>query len=445
MNRRTHYCNNISVSNIGQDVVICGWVMSLRNKGSIIWIDLRDSSGTIQVVHERLTENCGEDVLYNKIAAIKRESVVQIEGIVKKSDNTKGVEIRVLGIEILAICKNLPFDIRDCSELSENISLKYRYLDMRRKNLHDNLLLRNKITLLTRSFLEKEGFIEVRTPHLVLPSRGGAKEFLVRTNKGDYFALAQSPQLYMELLIASGFERCYQISHNICNEDSRRNRQIEFDQIHCELAFMDEFQIMDLFDNFINYLYTSIKGDILHTIPRITWEESMSKYGNDCPDIRSQSDEFCPIWITDIPMFKTDKKNGQYIIKHHPFTAIKDNCFKDLENGEYQKVISKSYNLSINGIKVGGSSVRNFDRNIQEKLLELSGISKEEIACFDYLLNAMDYGMPPHAGMSFGFDRLCALFGNSTKVKDFMFFPKSSSGKDLMSGAPVNLSTNEVY
>lgn len=437
MNRRTHYCKDISVDNIGQTVVLYGWVMSIRNKGSIIWLDVRDSSGILQAVHVK-PKGKGEDNLYQKLASLKRESVIQIEGVIKKSESVKGVELRVHEIEILSISKNLPFDIRESKDISEDISLKYRYLDMRRKSLRENLILRNRVTLLTRTFLEKENFIEVRTPHLVRPTRGGAKEFLVETEKGDFFALSQGPQIYMELMMAGGFDRCYQISHCICNEGSRRNRQIEFDQLHCELAFMDENQIMELFDKYIRYLCKNILGKDIYTIPRVSWKDAIEKFGNDCPDIRSHNDDFCPIWITDIPMFKIDKVTGKYKIMHHPFTAVRDSDFKYIKSGEYQNVISQSYNLSINGIKVGGSSVRNYKRDIQEKLLELSGVTREEMEGFSSLLKAMDYGMPPHAGMSFGFDRLCAIFGNSTIVKDFMFFPKSNSGKELMTGAPIS-------
>lgn len=444
MNRRTHYCKDITLDIVGQHVTLCGWVNAIRNKGSIIWIDLRDFSGIAQIMYIRNSHDGERDDLYCKLASLRREYVVQVDGIVHKKpdsalENQKDIELEVVDLFLLSKSKSLPFDINDMKELKEGLSLKFRYLDLRRFKLHQNLLLRNRITILTRAFLEKEGFIEVRTPHLVRPTVGGAKEFLVEAAKGEFFALAQGPQIYMELMVAGGFERCYQISHCICNEGSRHNRQIEFDQLHCEMAFMDEEGVMNLFDSYLHFLYKNLFDKELPMIPRISWHEAMEMYGTESPDIRCEPNSFCPVWITDIPLFKYSATDGKYKIKHHPFTAIHENDYSRLDSGDVYDMCSRSYNLFINGVKVGGSSVRIHNRELQERMFLLSGMTPEDVKGFEHLLNAMDFGMPPHAGMSFGFDRLCAVFGGSTNVKDYMFFPKSSSGKDVMTDAPIRL------
>ena len=440
MSKRTHYCNEINRDTIGSRVVLCGWVNAIRDMGSIVWIDLRDSTGIVQIVSSKNNPPL-HDSLYNQVKSLKKESVIQVEGVVqeKKSCNSSSLNIEVFveKIVLFSTCKRLPIDMGSRNNLKEELALRYRYLDMRRMNLHKNLTIRNEITILTRSFLENERFIEVRTPHLIRPSYGGAKEFLVQTDSGEWFALAQGPQIHMELLMAGGFDRCYQFSHCICNEDSRHNRQIEFDQLHCEMAFMDEEDVFALFDKYLINLASNILGIYISDIPRISWNDSMRLYGKECPDIRQKENDFCPIWITDIPMFKFDDASKNYKIKHHPFTAIREENIDSLKEVDLSKVISRSYNLSINGVKVGGSSIRNYNRATQELLFLQSGLTQQELDGFECLLEAMDYGMPPHAGMSFGFDRLCAIFDASTNVKDYMFFPKSSSGRDLTTGAPI--------
>ena len=416
-----------------------GWVHSIRKKKSFVWIDLRDFYGIVQL----FVENTFDFPCLNEFV---HEDVIRVEGIVCERPNpnkkleTGEVEVKVLQITILSNCEKLPFNIEDSISVSENTRLKYRFMDLRRKEMKDNLILRHKVALLSRFFLISKGFIEVDTPCLTKSSVSGAHEFLVPSmkHKRKAYTLAQSPQLFMQLLMVGGFDKCFQIAHCFCDEDQRTDRQPEFLQLHCEMAFIQQKDIIDLFTEFICYIYYNINHKEIDTIPVLPWKTCMEQYGTDKPDTRKDGEVFSPLWVIDIPMFKWEKEERKYKTVHHPFIAPKEEDVPLLfDETSIEKIRTQSYNLIINGVKVGGSSVRITNKSIQNRIFQIMGLSNEEITNhYGFLLDAFSYGVPPHAGMTFGFDRLCSIMNGSNNVRDYMAFPKNSQGRDNMLNVP---------
>ena len=571
---RTHNNGELRIQNIDLKVKLCGWVQKSRDLGGMTFIDLRDRYGITQLA---FNEDINKE-LCERARKINREWVIEIEGKVKErsSKNSKlktgEIEIVVNTLNVLNEAKTPPFTIEDETDGGEELRMKYRFLDLRRGPLQNNIILRNKISMETRNFFHKNNFLEIETPYLIKSTPEGARDFVVpsRMNNQQFYALPQSPQTFKQLLMVSGFDRYYQIVKCFRDEDLRADRQPEFTQIDCEMAFVNQQDVIDKFENLIKHLFRKVLNvEFEKSFPIITYDEALEKYGSDKPDIRfnmplnyiddlakgngfnvfdqaesivginipnageysrkkldeitdwvrrpqigakglayvkynkdrsfkSSVDKFyndetfnkwaekCksspgdlililsgdkaivqkqmselrllmgerlklrnpwifkPIWVVDFPLLEKDEETNSYHAMHHPFTSPKS---EDLEmlNSDPSKVRANAYDLSINGVEVGGGSIRIHDRNIQEKMFEILGFSKEDAESqFGFLMNAFEYGAPPHGGIAFGFDRICTLFGGKENIREFIAFPKNNQGRDVMIEAPSKIDASQL-
>ena len=571
---RTHTCGELRPSHIGQIVTLSGWLQKSRDLGGMTFIDLRDRYGITQ-----LAFNMDEDAtVCEQARKLGREFVIQVEGeVIERSSKNKNiptgeVEIRVSKIKVLNGSKTPPFTIEDKTDGGEEIRAQYRYLDLRRKPIREKLLLRNKVALETRKYLDSQEFIDVETPVLIKSTPEGARDFVVpsRMNEGQFYALPQSPQTFKQLLMVSGFDRYYQIVKCFRDEDLRADRQPEFTQIDCEMAFVEQEDVLNVFEGMIQHLFREVRGvELDEKFPRMTYAEAMEKYGSDKPDIRfalefvnmnsvtkgknfgifddaelvlainahdcagytrkqldkltdwvrrpqigakgliylkcnedgtfkssvdkfySQEDltewakvvkakpgdlllllsgetdtvrkqmnelrlhmgdelglrnpnVFKPLWVVDFPLLEWDEESSRYHAMHHPFTSPKpeDMALIDTDPG---KVRANAYDLAMNGVELGGGSIRIHDRTIQSRMFDLLGFSKEEAdAQFGFLMAAFEYGAPPHGGLAFGLDRLVATMGGSDSIRDYIAFPKNNSGRDVMIDAPSPLDDEQM-
>jgi aspartyl-tRNA synthetase len=567
---RTHTCGDLRITDIDKKVTLCGWVQKTRDKGGMIWVDLRDRYGVTQLIVE---EGVTSSEIIDQIRAIGREFVLQITGSVKereaKNDKmaTGEIELLVENLKVLNPAKLPPFLIEDNTDGGDELRMKYRYLDLRRNPVREKLRLRHKIGSATRAFLDKEDFIEVETPVLIKSTPEGARDFVVpsRMNQGEFYALPQSPQTFKQLLMVSGFDRYYQIVKCFRDEDLRADRQPEFTQIDCEMSFVEQEDILNMFEGLIRHLFKTIKHIDLTEVPRMDYADAMKYYGSDKPDtrfdmkfvelnkmvqnkgfgifdsaelvlginantcasytrkeidqltewikrpqigakglvylkynedgstkssvdkfyseedrkailakfdakpgdmilmlsgdknaVRKQMNElrlemggrlglrdpnnYSVLWVLDFPLLEFDEESNRWHAMHHPFTSPKP---EDLEliNTNPGAVRANAYDMVINGTEVGGGSVRIFQKPLQQRMFELLGFTPEEAeAQFGFLLNAFEYGAPPHAGIAFGFDRLCSLFGGVDTIRDFIAFPKNNSGRDVMIDSPSPIS-----
>ena len=571
---RTHNNGELRIQNIDLKVKLCGWVQKSRDLGGMTFIDLRDRYGITQLA---FNEDINKE-LCERARKINREWVIEIEGKVKErsSKNSKlktgEIEIVVNTLNVLNEAKTPPFTIEDETDGGEELRMKYRFLDLRRGPLQNNIILRNKISMETRNFFHNNNFLEIETPYLIKSTPEGARDFVVpsRMNNQQFYALPQSPQTFKQLLMVSGFDRYYQIVKCFRDEDLRADRQPEFTQIDCEMAFVNQQDVIDKFENLIKHLFRKVLNvEFEKSFPIITYNEALEKYGSDKPDIRfnmplnyiddlakgngfnvfdqaesivginipnageysrkkldeitdwvrrpqigakglayvkynkdrsfkSSVDKFyndetfnkwaekCksspgdlililsgdkaivqkqmselrllmgerlklrnpwifkPIWVVDFPLLEKDEETNSYHAMHHPFTSPKS---EDLEmlNSDPSKVRANAYDLSINGVEVGGGSIRIHDRNIQEKMFEILGFSKEDAESqFGFLMNAFEYGAPPHGGIAFGFDRICTLFGGKENIREFIAFPKNNQGRDVMIEAPSKIDASQL-
>ena len=571
---RTHNNGELRIQNLDFKVKLCGWVQKSRDLGGMTFIDLRDRFGITQLA---FNENFNKE-LCEKARKINREWIIEVEGKVKErsSKNSKlktgEIEIEVSSLKVLNEAKTPPFTIEDETDGGEELRMKYRFLDLRRVPLQNNIILRSKMSLETRNFLDKNNFLEIETPYLIKSTPEGARDFVVpsRMNKQQFYALPQSPQTFKQLLMVSGFDRYYQIVKCFRDEDLRADRQPEFTQIDCEMAFVNQQDVINTFEGLIKYLFRKILNiEFENSFPLITYDNAIEKYGSDKPDIRfdmslnyiddlakgkgfnvfdqaeaivginipnaaeysrkkldeltdwvkrpqigakglayvkynknqsfkSSLDKFydadtlkkwaekCnsnpgdlililsgdkaivqkqmnelrllmgehlelrdpwifkPIWVVDFPLLEKDEETNSYNAMHHPFTSPKSEDLKML-NSEPSKVRANAYDLSINGVEVGGGSIRIHDRNIQEKMFEILGFSKKEAENqFGFLMKAFEYGAPPHGGIAFGFDRLCTLFGGKENIREFIAFPKNNQGRDVMIEAPSKIDKSQL-
>jgi len=562
---RTHTCGELRLKNIGSLVVLSGWVYKIRNKGKIIWLDIKDRYGITQLVFQKILL---KKKLTNKIKLITKESVLKISGIVLKRIHkniniaTGNIEIEVLDIKILNYSKALPFIIEDKVDKVESLRMKYRYLDLRKKAIFNKLIMRSNIVRIIRDYLNKSSFIEIETPILIKSTPEGSREFLVpsRIYSGQFYSLHQSPQVFKQLLMISGFDKYYQIVKCFRDEDLRSDRQPEFTQIDCEMSFMERKDILFFFENMIKNLFFDLKKIKLNNFLKISYLDVKKKYGTDKPDLRfdmhlvqlnylvkikkfknfddsgeiscicvknsfsfskkiidqldfflkskdlklnkliyikyllngkikssinkffkdsillnllsfananlgdtllilyGESEDvrnglsvlrlklandlnlinkntFFPLWVIDFPIAEKDKKTNKYTSLHHFFTSPKASSLS-LLNKYPLSVVSNSYDMVINGLEIGGGSIRIHNKILQNKIFKLFfdkiTLSRE----FDFLLNAFSYGCPPHGGIAFGLDRLCALLSKSNSIRNFIAFPKNNSGRDLMINAP---------
>ena len=575
---RTHDCGALSLEQLNQTVTLAGWVQKNRNKGFIVWIDLRDRYGITQLVFDE--ERTPKEV-FETAQGLGREFVIQVKGTVieRESKNpnmaTGAIEVLVEELSVLNTAKTPPFTIEDQTDGGEELRMQYRYLDLRRAPVKENLLFRHQVSMAVRNYLSKAGFIDVETPYLIKSTPEGARDFVVpsRMNEGQFYALPQSPQTYKQLLMVGGLDMYFQIVKCFRDEDLRADRQPEFTQIDCEMTFVDQEAILSQFEGLTRHLLKEIKGIEVANFPRMSYEESIKTYGNDKPDIRfgmkfkelntlaqgkgfgvfdsqelvvgiavpgaaemsrkeidalidwvkrpqigakglvyvkcnadgsfkSSVDkffthddlaawakhskaqagdlililsgevkatrtqlsalrmelaerlglrnpkEFAPLWVTDFPLLEWDEESERYHAMHHPFTAPKPEHLELLKT-DPGAVKANAYDLVLNGNEIGGGSIRIHDQQLQSQMFDLLGFTKEEAqAQFGFLMDAFQYGAPPHGGIAFGLDRLVAILGGEETIRDFIAFPKNNAGRDVMIDAPAPINDeqlNELY
>ena len=571
---RTHTCGELKLSDVNKTVTLAGWVQRLRDKGGVLWVDLRDRYGITQLIFD---ETSTEASILDAARQLGREFVIQAEGQVierlARNDKmaTGDIEIKVTRLNILNAAKVPPFTIDDHTDGGDELRMKYRYLDLRRNPVRESLQLRHRMAQQTRAYLDQQNFIEVETPVLIKSTPEGARDYVVpsRVHHGEFYALPQSPQTFKQLLMVSGFDRYYQIVKCFRDEDLRADRQPEFTQIDCEMAFITQEDILSLFEGLIRHLFKTVKNVEMGPLPRITYEEAMRLYGSDKPDTRfdmkfteitpetkgknfpvfesaeivvgicakgcsdysrKQIDElteyvkrpqvgakglvylqyrtdgtlkssvdkfyspedlqrwadkfkaapgdlilllagetnatrkqlnelrllmgdklgfrdrskFSPLWVVDFPLLEWSEDTKRFHAMHHPFTSPKaeDLSLLDTSPG---KVRANAYDMVINGTEVGGGSIRIHDRATQQMMFTRLGFSMEEAKKqFGFLMEAFEFGAPPHGGIAFGFDRLCSIFGGADSIRDFIAFPKNNAGRDVMIDTPSAISADQL-
>lgn len=449
---RTHNCGELTAQDSGKEVTLCGWVAVRRDHGKLIFIDLRDRYGITQVVF--IPKDSPE--AHKKASDLRSEFVIKLKGIVnKRPANTINVKLKTGEIEILA--KELevlnpsltpPFEIEGESEATEELRLKYRYLDLRRKKVFNNFVLRHKVYKVIRSFLEKDDFIEAETPILTKSTPEGARDYLVpsRANPGLFFALPQSPQLFKQILMVAGIEKYYQIAKCFRDEDLRADRQPEFTQLDMEMSFVNEEDIFSLMEGLMQQIFKEVKGiDLKIPFSRISYQEAQAKYQSDKPDLRKEVNaEFAFTWITDFPLLKYNKEEKRWESEHHPFTSPRMEDVDFLEQSP-EKVMSRSYDLVLNGMEIGSGSIRIHDQKLQERIFNIIGIDKEQAhKRFGFLLEAFQFGAPPHGGFAFGIDRLLTILSGEASIREVIAFPKTSAAACLMTGAPSEVDERQL-
>lgn len=571
---RSHTNGELSLKNLNEEVTLSGWVQTIRDKGFMIWIDLRDRYGITQLVFDQ--ERSTAELMENA-KKLGREFVIQVTGKViervSKNPNipTGEIEILVEKLTVLNESQLPPFTIEDETDGGEELRMKYRYLDIRRNPVKDKLVFRHKMAQKVRNYLSDNGFIEVETPVLIKSTPEGARDFVVpsRMNPGQFYALPQSPQTFKQLLMVGGMDKYFQIVKCFRDEDLRADRQPEFTQIDCEMAFVEQEDVMNVFEGMTKTLLKDITGQEFGAFPRMTFADAMQKYGNDKPDIRfgmefvelnelvkgkdfkifdeaelvvginvegcaeytrkqidelvdwvkrpqigasgmvwvkfqndgvktssvnkfyneedlakiiekfgakegglmlilsgnehkvrtqlsalrmelgnrlglRKGNEFAPLWVVDFPLLEFDEESGRYHAMHHPFTSPKPEDIHLLET-DPGKARANAYDMVLNGNEIGGGSIRIFDKDLQSKMFDLLGFSKEEAeAQFGFLMNAFKYGAPPHGGLAFGFDRLVAILDGNEVIRDYIAFPKNNSGRDVMIDAPSSIADEQL-
>ena len=571
---RSHNCGELRISNLEQEVSLSGWVQKVRDKGFFIWIDLRDRYGITQLI---LDKERSSNEIFDLGKTIGREYVIQVKGSVieRSSKNPKiktgEIEVLVSELVILNSSKTPPFTIEDQTDGGEELRMKYRYLDIRRPALKNNLILRHRITQEVRKYLSDKMFLEIETPYLIKSTPEGARDFVVpsRMNGGEFYALPQSPQTFKQLLMVAGLDKYFQIVKCFRDEDLRADRQPEFTQIDCEMSFVNQDDVLNSFEGLIKHLFSSIKNIKLDKFPRMSYDEAIKNYGTDKPDLRyemkfvelnditqhkdfnifnsaelvvgfvvksgnsfsrkdldkytdwvkrpqigasglvymrvqddgtykssvdkfyDESDlkqwanisdakagdilfilcgdsenvrkqlgalrvhvadnlnlkdpeQFTPLWVVDFPLLEWDEESNSYHAMHHPFTSPKSEHI-ELIDSDPSAVRADAYDLVLNGNEIAGGSIRIHDKKIQQKMFDCLGFSKEEAEKqFGFLMNAFEYGAPPHGGIAFGLDRIVALMGGQEIIRDFIAFPKNTSGRDVMINSPSQIDKDQL-
>lgn len=571
---RTHTCGELRIGHVGNEVTLSGWVQKNRDLGGMTFVDLRDRYGVTQLAFNM--EN--DFLLCEKARKLGREFVIMVKGVVaeRSSKNNKmdtgDIEIICKELHILNESDTPPFTIEENTDGGDELRMKFRYLDLRRKPLQQNLMLRHQAALETRKYLSGLGFMEIETPFLIKSTPEGARDFVVpsRMHHGEFYALPQSPQTFKQLLMVSGYDRYFQIVRCFRDEDLRADRQPEFTQIDCEMAFVEREDILQTFEGLLKHILKSLKGVEIGEVPRMSYDDAMRLYGSDKPDIRfgmqfeeiteiakgkgfpvfdqaemvvgicakgaagytrkqldeltefvkkpqigakglvycrynedgtlkssvdkffneehlkdwarqfgaekgdlmlvlagdidktrkqlnelrlemgnqlglRNKDEFKPLWVLDFPMFEYIEEEGRWFAMHHPFTSPKAEDIDAMMNNELGRVKANAYDLVLNGTEVAGGSIRIFNKGLQAKVFEVLGFTKEDAQeKFGFLMNAFEFGAPPHGGIAFGFDRLCALMGGSDSIRDFIAFPKNNAGRDMMIDSPSTIDEKQL-
>jgi len=571
---RSHSCGELRAADINSTVTLAGWVQKSRDKGFMVWVDLRDRYGVTQLIFDE--ERTSSEIM-EKAKSLGREFVIQVSGqvIERESKNDKistgAIEVLVSELTILNESKLPPFTIENETDGGEDIRMKYRYLDIRRNPVKDSLIFRHKVTMEVRKYLSEKSFIEIETPYLIKSTPEGARDFVVpsRMNEGQFYALPQSPQTFKQLLMVGGMDKYFQIVKCFRDEDLRADRQPEFTQIDCEMAFVEQEDILNTFEGLTRHLLKEINGVEVDKFPRMLYDDAMRLYGNDKPDIRfgmqfgelnvvaqhkdfnvfnqaelvvgiavpggneytrkqidnvikwvkrpqvgalgmvycrvnedgtykssvdkfydqedlakwaevtgakpgdlicvlsgetnkvraqlsalrmhlaeelglRKPDEFAPLWVIDFPLLELDEETGHYHAMHHPFTSPKPGQLELLDS-KPGEVKANAYDLVLNGNEIGGGSIRIHDKETQKIMLKHLGFSDEEAkAQFGFLMDAFEYGAPPHGGIAFGLDRLVAILAGQETIRDFIAFPKNNSGRDVMIDAPAPLDDEQL-
>ncbi len=432
---------------VGKKVRLCGWVATRRDHGKLVFIDLRDRSGIIQVVGDK------------KLGDLRAEDVVEITGIVRKRPKdmvnpkipTGEVEVEAKEVKIFARAKELPFPIdTEGLDINEDLRLKYRFLDLRRPRLVKNLELRHRIIKFIRDWLNERRFIEIETPILTKATPEGARDFIVpsRLQPGKFYALPQSPQQYKQLLMVAGFEKYYQIARCLRDEDLRADRQLEFTQLDLEMSFVKREDILDLVEKLMTDITQLFEKKIYKLpFPRVDYKEALKKYGDDKFDLREKKEPniLAFTFVVNQPLFEWKKSENRWDAMHHPFTSPNPEDISLLKTGKISQVRSWQYDLVCNGHEIAGGSIRITDPKLQEKVFEIMGHSKEQIKRkFGHLLKAFEYGVPPHGGIALGLDRLVAVFAGEESIREVIAFPVTSSGQTSVMDAPSEVDPEQL-
>jgi len=441
---------------IQEEVKLSGWVHNRRDHGKIIFIDLRDKEGIAQIVFTPEKEDA-----YKMAKELRPEWVIEVTGRVfqrpEKMINpnliTGKVEVLANTLKVLSKAKTLPFDIQTQGyEISEEKRLKYRYLDLRRERLKKNLISRNQVISFMRDFLQKRGFVEIETPILTKSTPEGARDFVVpsRMYPGKFYALPQSPQQYKQLLQVAGFERYFQIARCFRDEDPRGDRQPEFTQLDIEMSFIEQNDILklteELFTDLVEKLFPE-KKILIKPFPRMTFKEAQEKYQSDKPDIRENkedNDTLAFLFIVDFPMFEWKEAENRWDAVHHPFTRPQTENIEEIKSHP-EKILAFQYDLVLNGYEIGGGSLRIYKNEVLETVFEVMGHKKEEIKeKFGHLLEAFEYGVPPHGGIAFGLDRILAILLKEPNIREVIAFPKTGDSRDLMMESPAEITPEQL-
>jgi aspartyl-tRNA synthetase len=449
---RTHTCGQLTKSDIGKEVTLCGWVATRRDHGKLVFIDLRDRWGLAQVVfipkESQEAYQKAQDLRSEFVIKVKGQVFARPQGTVNPKLPTGEVEVLAKEMEILNPSLTPPFEIIEDLGITEEARLKYRYLDLRRRNMFTNFILRDKLYKIIRQFLGQKDFIECETPILTKSTPEGARDYLVpsRVNPGLFFALPQSPQLFKQILMVAGIERYYQIAKCFRDEDLRADRQPEFTQLDIEMSFISEEDIFSLTEELMQRIFRELKGvELKLPFPRIKYADAMSKYSSDKPDLRKElSSEFAFSWVVDFPLFKYNEEEKRWESEHHPFTAVHPDDLGLLEKSP-DKVRSRSYDLVLNGMEIGSGSIRIHNQQLQEKIFQIIGIKREEAQKrFGFLLEAFQFGAPPHGGVAFGLDRLLAILAKVESIREVIAFPKTATAGCPLTNAPSEVDEKQL-
>ncbi len=449
---RTHTCGQLRKGDDKKQATLCGWVHARRDHGKLIFIDIRDRYGLTQVVFVPSVSN----EAHENAQKLGPEFVIQVTGMVNarpaKMVNpdlaTGEIELCAEKLSILNDSKVPVFEIDDNTEVSEELRLTYRYLDLRREKLQKALTTRNDVCYFIRQYLQKEKFLEVETPVLTKSTPEGARDYLVpsRLNHGKLYALPQSPQLFKQIMMIGGLDKYFQIVKCFRDEDLRADRQPEFTQLDMEMAFVDQEDVFAVTEGLFQFVFKNVIGvDLKIPFRRLPYGEAMGRYQSDKPDLRKEGGEFAFAWIVDFPLFQYNENEKRWESEHHPFTQLNKDDLVYLNSQEFGKIRSCSYDLVLNGHELGSGSIRIHKKEIQQKIFDVIGLKQQEAdERFGFLMRALEYGAPPHAGIAFGVDRLIAILCGLDSIRDTIAFPKTQKANCLLSGAPSDVSAEQL-